>query len=93
MPTMAQLMDALPERVGESATLPQNIAPDRLEDWALRPVPVGAFRRLRVLGTMQAEVGAAYLFLWLRGWFTSAAEKNGWPPRRIGARPCACSTR
>src|SRR5262249_549584 len=40
------------------------------------PVPVGAFRRLRVLGTMQAEIGAAYLFLWLRGWFKSAAEKE-----------------
>jgi aarF domain-containing kinase len=76
MPTMAQLMDALPDAAGEISTRPQGITPERLDDWALRPVPVGSFRRLRVLGTMQAEVGAAYLFLWLRGWFKSAAEKE-----------------
>ncbi|NJM44275.1 MAG: hypothetical protein HC858_10455 [Brachymonas sp.] len=29
-----------------------------------------------VLGTMQAEVTAAYMFLWLRGWFNNAAEKE-----------------
>jgi aarF domain-containing kinase len=76
MPTMAQLMDALPDAAGEMPARPQGIAPERLEDWALRPIPVGSFRRLRVLGTMQAEVGAAYLFLWLRGWFKNAAEKE-----------------
>jgi aarF domain-containing kinase len=77
MPTMAQLMDALPEpATGDMAALPQGIAHERLEDWALRPVPVGAFRRLRVLGTMQAEVTAAYMFLWLRGWFNNAAENE-----------------
>lgn len=77
MPTMAQLMDALPEpATGGMTALPQGISHERLEDWALRPMPVGAFRRLRVLGTMQAEVTAAYMFLWLRGWFNNAAEKE-----------------
>jgi len=76
MATMAELMDALPEPAGDLVALPQGIVPENFEDWALRPVPVGAFRRLRVLGTMHAEVGAAYLFLWLRGWFKSAADKE-----------------
>ena len=76
MPTMAQLMDALPEPAEGIAAPAHGVVPERLEDWALRPVPVGAFRRLRVLGTMHAEIGAAYLFLWLRGWFNSAAEKE-----------------
>ena len=76
MPTMAQLMEALPEAPPEALQMPQGVAPERLSDWALRPVPVGAFRRLRVLGTMHAEVGAAYLFLWLRGWFKDAAQKE-----------------
>lgn len=76
MPTMAELMAALPESAGEVTSPPRGIAPERLEDWALRPVPVGAFRRLRVLGTLQAEVGAAYLFLYLRGMFQSATEKE-----------------
>jgi predicted unusual protein kinase regulating ubiquinone biosynthesis (AarF/ABC1/UbiB family) len=69
-------MDALPDAAGEMSTRPTGIASERLDDWALRPVPVGAFRRLRVLGTMQAEVGAAYLFLYLRGMFKSASEKE-----------------
>lgn len=76
MPTMAELMDALPEPAECIATPTHGVVPEHLEDWALRPVPVGAFRRLRVLGTMQAEVTAAYLFLWLRGWFKSAPEKE-----------------
>ena len=44
--------------------------------WSMRPVPVGWFRRLRLLGTMQAKVGAAYLFHWLRGWFKDADENK-----------------
>ncbi len=76
MPTMAELMNALPEPAAEASRASSEVAPGKLEDWALRPVPVGAFRRLRVLGTLQAEVGAAYLFLWLRGWFKDAAEKE-----------------
>ncbi len=76
MPSVAELMEALPEPVGELACQPAGPLPELLEDWALRPVPVGAFRRLRVLGTMQAEVGAAYLFLWLRGWFKNADEQK-----------------
>lgn len=76
MATIAELMDALPEPAVEVAARPRGIVPERLDDWALRPVPVGAFRRLRVLGTMHAEIGAAYLFLWLRSWFKSAAEKE-----------------
>jgi hypothetical protein len=76
MATVAELMDALPEPIGELAAQPKGPLPELLEDWALRPVPVGAFRRLRVLGTLQAEVTAAYMFLWLRGWFNHAAEKE-----------------
>src|SRR4051812_46367095 len=43
---------------------------------SLRPVPEGWFRRLRVLGTLQAKIGAAYLFHWLRGWFKNADENK-----------------
>lgn len=37
-------------------------------------MPVGRFRRLAALGTLQAQVAAAYLFHWLRGWFVGADE-------------------
>ena len=74
MPSVAELMEALPEPIGELADQPRGPLPELLEDWSLRPVPVGAFRRLRVLGTLPAEIGAAYLFHWLRGWFKDSAE-------------------
>ena len=76
MPSVAELMEALPEPIGELHDQPRGPLPELLEDWALRPVPVGAFRRLRVLGTLQAEIGAAYLFHWLRGWFKDANENQ-----------------
>lgn len=76
MPSVAELMEALPEPLGEVRDQPPGPLPELLEDWALRPVPVGAFRRLRVLGTLNAEIGAAYLFLWLRGWFKDADERK-----------------
>jgi aarF domain-containing kinase len=76
MPTMAELMDALPEPEGELANQPAGPMSELLQDWEMRPVPIGAFRRLRVLGSMHAEIGAAYLFLWLRGWFKGAEEKQ-----------------
>ena len=76
MATIAELMDALPESAGEVTSPPRGIASEHLEDWALRPVPVGAFRRLRVLGTLQAEVAAAYLFSGPPRLFQSATEKE-----------------
>ena len=76
MPSVAELMEALPEPIGELSAQPKGPLPELLEDWALRPVPVGAFRRLRVLGSLQAEIGAAYLFHWLRGWFKDADENK-----------------
>jgi predicted unusual protein kinase regulating ubiquinone biosynthesis (AarF/ABC1/UbiB family) len=42
----------------------------------MRPVPVGWFRRMRLLGSLQAKIGAAYLFHWLRGWFKDAKENE-----------------
>ena len=76
MPTTAELMEALPEPIGGLEEQPPAPLPALLEDWAMRPVPVGAFRRLRVLGSLQAEIGAAYLFYWLRGWFKDADQNK-----------------
>lgn len=76
MPTTAELMEALPEPIGGLEEQPPGPLPGMLEDWAMRPVPVGAFRRLRVLGSLQAEIGAAYLFYWLRGWFKDADQNK-----------------
>ncbi len=79
MPSIAELITALPEPAEmeiEPAPTPPEALPAWMEAWSLRPVPVGRFRRLRMLGTLQAKIGAAYLFYWLRGWFKDADENK-----------------
>ena len=76
MPSVAELIAALPEPVDAAETdLPAPLNP-LLEAWSHRPVPVGRFRRLRMLGTLQAQIAAAYAFYWLRGWFKGADESK-----------------
>src|SRR5262245_34787101 len=76
MPSVAELMAALPEPAEESLAQQQDPLATSLAAWSLRPVPVGWFPRLRTLGTLQAKIGAAYLFHWLRGWFKNADENK-----------------
>lgn len=75
MPTVAELMNALPETQeieGERGRAP---AP-ALSAMSLRSVPVGRLRRAGLLGTLQTKIAAAYLFYWVRGWFKDAAQKE-----------------
>jgi predicted unusual protein kinase regulating ubiquinone biosynthesis (AarF/ABC1/UbiB family) len=72
-PSLGELMNALPE---EGEAVEQAVLPEPLAGASLRPVPVGRWRRLRLLGTLQAKIGAAYLFHWIRGWFRKADEKE-----------------
>src|SRR5690349_15129441 len=74
MPTIADLMRALPEERGGEETL-EGLS-ESLGAVSLRPVPVGRLRRLGLLGTLQAKVAAAYLFYWVRGWFQRAGERE-----------------
>ena len=73
MPTLAELMRALPEeaQVAGPADLPQPLAAA-----SLRPIPVGRLRRMGLMGTLQAKIATAYLFYWIRGWFASADERE-----------------
>jgi aarF domain-containing kinase len=75
MPTVAQLMNALPQDDVEADPL-KPIMPPALDDLSLRPVPVGRLRRMGLLGTLQAKIAAAYLFYWIRGWFKNAAARE-----------------
>ncbi|HEY6564556.1 MAG TPA: AarF/UbiB family protein, partial [Pirellulaceae bacterium] len=76
MPSIAELISALPETVEGPESHDQGPWPALMEAWSLRPVPAGRFRRLSMLGTLQAKIGAAYLFHWLRGWFKDADENK-----------------
>ncbi len=75
MPSVAQLMNALPEYEAE-APVRTRPAVDTLAAASMRPVPVGRLRRLGLLGTLQAKIAAAYLFYWIRGWFKNAEERE-----------------
>jgi len=75
MPTVTELMKSLPE-TPEPASTRDLAAGDLLGEASLRPVPVGRLRRLGALSTLQAKIGAAYLFYWLRGWFHDAADRE-----------------
>ena len=73
-PTVAELMQALPEvddREGIKSTLPAV-----LHESSMQPVPVGRWRRLTLLGSLQAKIAAAYVFHWFRGWFKTADENQ-----------------
>src|SRR5205807_1788358 len=72
-PSIAELMRALPE--GEPAAEPLSLL-EVATAVSVRPVPVGRWRRLRLLGTLQAKIGAAYLFYWVRGWFCKAEQRE-----------------
>jgi aarF domain-containing kinase len=75
MPTIAQLMKALPENA-EPAAREHDAPLAAVDKWSLCPVPVGRLRRIGLLGTLQAKIAAAYLFYWVRGWFRSASDKE-----------------
>jgi predicted unusual protein kinase regulating ubiquinone biosynthesis (AarF/ABC1/UbiB family) len=73
--SVTELINALPEPAEEPAA-DVNVPDDLRAAWSLRPVPTGWFRRLGVLATLPAKIGAAYLFHWLRGWFKDADQNQ-----------------
>ena len=72
-PSVAQLMRALPEESDVRRKFP---FPKPWTAATMRPVPVGRGRRMRLLGTLQARIAAAYLFYWIRGWFKKAEPRE-----------------
>ncbi len=75
-PSVSKLIAALPEEVDETSAAEAVGLSEAIARMSLRPIPIGRFRRLTVLGTLQAKIGAAYLFHWLRGWFRNAEENE-----------------
>ena len=73
MPSIAQLIQALPDPDAVQSP-PAPGAP--LQRDSMLPVPVGRFRRIGLLGTLQAKIAAAYLFYWVRGWFKNADQRE-----------------
>src|SRR5436189_1862794 len=76
MATVTELIAALPDEELEKGPPPAKGTSASLAEASQVPVPIGRFRRLTALGTLQAKIGAAYLFHWLRGFFKSADENK-----------------
>lgn len=76
-PTVAELLEALPDDE-EMRASSANVSDmqDLLQKFAQRPVPVGALRRLTLLGGLQFKIGLAYTMHWLRGWFQNAEQRQ-----------------
>jgi aarF domain-containing kinase len=74
--TVSEMIAALPDEDEELSTSVSAGLPELLSRWSQQPVPIGRLQRLRALSTLQAKIGAAYLFHWLRGWFRNADDNQ-----------------
>ena len=76
-PHVADLIEALPEDVkgADTPSAEMSIA-GLVQEMAQRPAPLGRFRRMRVLGTLQAKIAAAYFAYWIRTSYKGIDEKQ-----------------
>ena len=61
---------------GESAERSYSISFRPSSEFLLSQDPLFLLQQLRMLGTLQAKIGAAYLFYWIRGWFKRAEARE-----------------
>jgi aarF domain-containing kinase len=73
-PTLTELIQSLPDVDAEDET--RLTLPPNLRNSMLFPVPIGRWKRMTLLGSLQAKIAAAYAFHWIRGWFKSADENS-----------------
>ncbi len=77
MPTsIAELLKALPADDGDLTPEDGTLSDDRELATSDRPIPVGRFKRLSLLGSLQAKLAVAYGFHWIRGFFQSADRRQ-----------------
>jgi predicted unusual protein kinase regulating ubiquinone biosynthesis (AarF/ABC1/UbiB family) len=74
--SVSELIAALPDELEEHERPATGELPLPVSRLPMQPVPIGQFRRLTALSTLQAKIGAAYMFHWLRGWFKTAEENK-----------------
>ena len=75
-PTVAELLMALPDDGPSTSVETDDRLKELHEQLSLRPVPVGAFQRLRTLGGLQVRLAVAYSVYYLRNWFRSPDQKE-----------------
>lgn len=70
---VSELIEALPE-LRDGSDVGGLCAPRT--EVSSRAVPVGRWRRLRVLASLHAQISMGYLFQWCRGWLQSANARK-----------------
>ena len=61
-PSVSQLIAALPEAADAASAAEVAALPEAIARMSLRPIPIGRFRRLTVLGTLQAKIDPQPIF-------------------------------
>ena len=69
-PSIAELLRALPQKRTTRFRCPRRAGGGVAARSGRR------WRRMRLLGTLQAKIAVAYLFYWIRGWFQEAGEQK-----------------
>ena len=75
-PSLAELIAALPPGAREAEASTPDALRALLEELGTKPVPTGRLQRLWSLGTLQAQIAAAYLAWWLRSGFQDADSRR-----------------
>lgn len=79
MPTVAELLAALPAEEPKSAEIrsrPSSDVQAIFDSLAHRRVPTGGFRRFCSLGGLSAKLATAYLAWWIRSWYKPVAASE-----------------
>ncbi len=75
--TIAQLLRALPvDDAGETTRSDERLVSRLADIESTRPIPTGTFKRLSLLGSLQAKLALAYGFHWIRGFFQDADSRQ-----------------
>lgn len=77
MPTVAELLDALPvENELPSPDGASDVLQDLQTRLASKPMPTGSMRRLFSLTGLHARIGMAYFAYWMRSWFRAKDQRE-----------------
>lgn len=76
MPTVAELLDALPLEEETQVDATSELLRDLEQRLAKKPMPTGSLRRLLSLGGLNARIGLAYFAYWMRSWFQTKDQRE-----------------
>ncbi len=76
MPTVIELLSALPVEDGGESDVSSDVLRDLRQRLASKPMPLGSLRRLCSLSGLHARIGLAYFAYWMRSWFQTTDRRE-----------------